>query len=94
MRRVAPDAPGIANRQADEDAGQPGIGRFALDAAINLVNQKLAGRLVLKQGNRLAFDAGDDINEFSQEVGVPFDHFIKLVADWVIQIRKAAQASI
>jgi hypothetical protein len=39
MRRIAPPAPGVADGQADENTRQPGKGRFALQAAINLVNQ-------------------------------------------------------
>ena len=46
VRRIAPDAARVADGQAHEHTGQPGKSRFALDAAINLVDQQLARRLV------------------------------------------------
>lgn len=53
VRRVAPAASGIANSQADENARQTGKGGFALQAAINLMNQKLAGGLGAQQSEPL-----------------------------------------
>ena len=51
MRRVAPDTPRIADRQSDKDARQSGEGRFALDAAVNLVDKEVPGGPMLEQGD-------------------------------------------
>src|SRR5437868_3761713 len=49
MRRIAPDAARVADRQPDKDAGQSGKCRFALNAAIDLMDQELPRRLVSQE---------------------------------------------
>jgi hypothetical protein len=73
MGRVAPHATGIAHRKAHEHAGQSREGRFALDAAVNLVNQQqqLAGRLFC-QGSEALFQLQ---HAFILSAGVQFKLF-------------------
>ena len=59
VRRIAPDATGIAHRGPHEDAGQAGEGGFSLDAAVNLVNEQRAGGFVAV-GDTAGFAGSED----------------------------------
>ena len=58
VRRIAPDAAGIADGGADEDARQARKGRFTLHAAIDFMDQELPRRLVGQQDKPLRFSNG------------------------------------
>ena len=59
VRRVAPGAALTAHGRSHEDAGQTGELRFALNASINLVNQKLARRFRFEQCDSVSWIGGD-----------------------------------
>ncbi len=63
MRRIAPNAAGIAYCQSHKYTGQPLIGRFALQAAVNLMDQQLARRLVAKSASRRGFEEAAGIRK-------------------------------